>query len=58
MWEAKHRLECKDPTRYVVVRVRMGVEDQGGDILDADPSDGEVVHSNCEDCHAVAKWVD
>jgi len=56
MWKAEHRPECKDPTRYVVVRVEIHIQNAEGLIIQK-PSP-EVVRANCESCHATAKWVD
>lgn len=56
MWVAQHESGCSDQSRYTVTRERIGIEDAQGNIVDADPTDGEVVHSECAECHAKAHW--
>ena len=56
MWQANHKAECKDQSRYAIVRERLCYEDKDGNVLVVDPSDGTVVHADCADCYAKAEW--
>ena len=58
MWKAKHKPECTDHSRFSIVRERACVEDADGNVLDADTSQGEVVHADCSKCYAEAEWVE
>jgi len=58
MWKADHKPHCTDQSRFSIVRERASVEDKDGNVLEADPSDGLVVHGDCSDCYAEAEWVE
>ena len=58
MWKADHEPHCTDQSRYSIVRETARVEDKDGNVLEADPSIGEVVHADCSDCYAEAEWVE
>lgn len=58
MWQAKHEQSCKDQSRYETVRERVATEDADGNVLDADPHDGEIISAQCAECGAKADWVD
>ena len=58
MWKADHKPHCTNQEAFSIVRERACVEDKGGNVLEADPSSGEVVHANCSECHAKAEWVE
>ncbi|KKK63279.1 hypothetical protein LCGC14_2995860, partial [marine sediment metagenome] len=55
-WKANHKAGCKEPS-YYAVRERACMEDRDGNVLDADPSDGKMVHADCSECGARAEWV-
>ena len=57
-WQCQHKPHCKDQSRFSIVRERACVEDKDGNVLQAEPSDGEVVHADCSDCYADANWVE
>ncbi len=58
MWQANHKPDCTNQSRYSIVRERACVEDKGGNVLNSEPSDGEVVHADCSECYAKAEWVE
>ncbi len=58
MWKANHKPQCTDQSRYSIVRERAGVEDKEGNVVQSDPSVGEVVHADCSECYAEAEWVE
>lgn len=58
MWKCQHEPQCTDQSRYSIVRERACSEDKEGNVLESDPSNGEVVHSDCSCCFAPAEWVE
>ena len=58
MWQAKHEPWCDDQSRFSIVRERVCSEDVEGNVLESDPSQGEVVHADCSNCYAPADWIE
>ncbi|MDO9333425.1 MAG: hypothetical protein Q7T57_02745 [Dehalococcoidales bacterium] len=56
MWEAEHTEDCKDPTRFEVVREVLVVEDSEGNTLNSDLSQSDVRSAECANCGAIAQW--
>jgi len=57
MWVCNHGPDCQDQTRYDVTFQRLGVMDENGNVVEADPTDGEMVSACCASCDAKATWV-
>lgn len=51
MWEANHKPECSDQDRYEVVRSKITVELQDGEVLETSQ---EEVSARCYTCGAPA----
>jgi len=57
MWVCNHEPDCTDQTKYDVTYQRLGVMDENGNVVEADPTDGEMVLAFCANCDAKATWV-
>ena len=57
MWVCNHEPDCQDQTRYDVTYQKLGVMDENGNVVEADPTDGEMVMAFCASCDAKATWV-
>jgi hypothetical protein len=58
MWVCEHEPDCTDQTRYEVTYQRGAILDENCNLVDGDPSEGEMVMAFCACCDAKATWVD
>jgi RNase P subunit RPR2 len=57
MWKAKHTVDCKDQTRYQVIKTNITLENQAGFRV-AVNKPPEIKTAICLNCNAPAEWVE
>lgn len=58
MWSCNHLSDCQDQTRYDATYQRNAVLDNECNVVEADPTNGEMVSACCASCDVPATWIE